>query len=364
MKILHLADTHLDRVFGAAEDRRDAARRRAGLRDALSRALAAGQAEGVGAIVLAGDVYEHASVTADTVAFLSGELERAAVPVLVTPGNHDPYVAGSAWQLTEWPANVHIFTADRIEPFELADGVVVVWGAAFCGATAPAGVPDGFLAPSDGRTHLLALHAALTGERWADEGRHRSVTRAQLEATNVARVLLGHFHDGYDDGRICYPGSPEPLGWGERHGDHGASIVTVSPAGVTARHVPIAARRYVERAVSAAGAAGSADVEALVAAAAAREPGACLRLILEGEVAPGCAIDVDALEERFGGGLEQLVVVDRTRPAYDLRAIAAERSVRGRFVARLLESDDPATGEAVLAGLRALDGHAEVLGAH
>ena len=101
-----------------------------------------------------------------------------------------------------------------------------------------------------------------------------------------------------------------------------------------------------------------------MAAEAAREPGACLRLILEGEVAPGCAIDVDALEERFGGGLEQLVVVDRTRPAYDLRAIAAERSVRGRFVARLLESDDPAAGEAVLAGLRALDGHAEVLGAH
>src|SRR6476620_745412 len=82
MNVLHLADTHLDRVFGAAEDRRDAARRRAGLRDALSRALAAGRVEGVDAVVLAGDVYEHASVTADTVAFLARELERAAVPVL------------------------------------------------------------------------------------------------------------------------------------------------------------------------------------------------------------------------------------------------------------------------------------------
>ena len=58
------------------------------------------------------------------------------------------------------------------------------------------------------------------------------------------------------------------------------------------------------------------------------------------------------------------MVVDRTRPAYDLRAIAGERSVRGRFVARMLERDDPAAAEAVLAGLRALDGHAEVLGAH
>ena len=240
MKILHLADTHLDRVFGAAEDRRDAARRRAGLRDALSRgARAPDGPTGVGAIVLAGDVYEHASVTADTVAFLAGELERAAVPVLVTPGNHDPYVAGSAWQLAEWPANVHVFAPTGSSPTSSAT-------ASSCGGrrsaapTAPAGVPDGFRAPSDGRTHLLALHAALTGERWADEGRHRSVTRAQLEATNVARVLLGHFHDGYDDGRICYPGSPEPLGWGERHGDHGASIVTVSVDRSHRRHVPIA----------------------------------------------------------------------------------------------------------------------------
>jgi DNA repair protein SbcD/Mre11 len=362
MKILHVADPHLDRVFGAADDRRDAVRRRAGLRDALSRALTAGREERVDAVVLAGDVYEHASVTADTVGFLARELSRAEVPVLVTPGNHDPFVAGSAWQLADWPANVHVFAADRIEPFELAGGVVV-WGAAFCATTAPPGVPGGFTAPADGRTHLLALHAALTGERWADEGRHRSVTRAQLAATNAARILLGHFHDGYDDGFLCYPGSPEPLGWGERHGDHGASIVTVDSSGVRAQHLPIASRRYVERAISVAGASCSADVEALVAAAAAREPGACLRLILEGEVAPGCAIDADVLDERFGAGLEQLVVVDRTRPAYDLELIGRERSVRGRFVARMLASGDAAAGEAVLAGLRALDGHAEVLGA-
>jgi citrate synthase len=37
--------------------------------------------------------------------------------------------------------------------------------------------------------------------------------------------------------------------------------------------------------------------------------------------------------------------------------------VRGRFVARLLGSADPDAHEAILAGLRALDGRAEVIGA-
>ena len=80
-------------------------------------------------------------------------------------------------------------------------------------------------------------------------------------------------------------------------------------------------------------------------------------------MAPGCAVDAGALAERLGAGVEELVIADRTRPAYDLRAIARERSVRGRFVERMLASDNPLAGEAVLAGLRALDGHTEVLGA-
>ncbi|HYX85444.1 MAG TPA: metallophosphoesterase [Gaiellales bacterium] len=362
MKILHLADIHLDRVFRDADDRRGAARRRAELRDALSRALAAGKAEGVGAVCLAGDVYEHASVTADTVAFLSGELARAEVPVLVAPGNHDPVNSGSPWRLADWPGNVHVFTSDRPEAFELGEGVVV-WGSAFTATTAPPGVPGGFRAPADGRVHLLLIHAALTGERWADEGRHRSVTRAQLQATGANHVMLGHFHDGYGDDLLCYPGSPEPLGWGERHGTHGASLVTVEERVVRIRAVPTATRRYVERVVRADGATSSSEIESRIAAAAAGPPGASLRVLIEGEVAPGCVVDPESLAERCVAEFAELVVVDRTRAAYDLAEIAQERSVRGRFAARLLARGDAAGREAALAGLRALDGHTEVLGA-
>ncbi len=76
---------------------------------------------------------------------------------------------------------------------------------------------------------------------------------------------------------------------------------------------------------------------------------------------PSCEIDPRLLAERCGQGLAELVVIDQTRPAYDLHAIAREGSVRGRFVARLLATDDPLATDAAIAGLRAMDGHTELV---
>jgi DNA repair protein SbcD/Mre11 len=360
MKLLHLADIHLDRVFHRAESRPAAARRRRELRDGLTRALALGRTREVDAICVAGDVYEHDYVSEDTVSFLRDSFAAAGVPVLVTPGNHDPYLPGSVWQRTDWSRNVHVFTRDAVEPHGLGDGVTV-WGAAFTARNCGAGTVTSFRAPADGGTHLLLIHAALTGEQWADEADYRPVTRAQLRATGVAYAMLGHFHDGRGDEFLCYPGSPEPLDWGERSGTHGASVVEVRSGAVTAEAVSIARRRYVERPVAVDGAAGSAQVEAAVAPVVESEAGASLRIVLTGEIEPGCEIDPAALVERCGGGLAELAIVDRTAPVYDLAAIAAEASVRGRFVARLLGSDDPDAGDAILAGLRALDGRPEVV---
>ena len=84
-------------------------------------------------------------------------------------------------------------------------------------------------------------------------------------------------------------------------------------------------------------------------------------MTLEGEVDPGCEIVPAELEERCRGGLAELHVRDRTRPAYDLDALAAEQSARGRFVRRMRASEDPLAAEALHAGLRAIDGRREVL---
>jgi DNA repair exonuclease SbcCD nuclease subunit len=356
MKILHIADIHLDRTFAAGHG----SRRRGELRDALVRALELGADRGVDAICIAGDVYEHETVSEDTAAFLRDRLGRSGVPVLIAPGNHDPYLAGSVWERGPWPENVRIFRHDRIEAAELSQ-TTVVWGAAFTARHCSTSAVAGWTAPADSRAHLLLLHAALTGEQWADEPAHRPVTRRQLSECGVRYAMLGHFHDGRADDLLCYPGSPEPLGWGERAGRHAAAILTVSPDGCACELVEIARRRYAEETIRVDGAASSDEIERRVEAAAAAHAGAALLVTLEGEVDPACEVDGQTIEARCAEGLDQLRVRDRTHPAYDLEQLAGERSVRGRFVARLAASGDPLAREAVLAGLRALDGRREVI---
>ncbi len=135
-----------------------------------------GRDQGVEAICIAGDTYEHDFVREDTVEFLRNLLSDARVPVLITPGNHDPYMPGSVWQRTTGRPTSTCSAHDRIEPFPL-DVEVTVWGAAFTAKHCSTNAVTDWRAPQDGGSHLLLIHGALTGEQWADEPGHRPLTR-------------------------------------------------------------------------------------------------------------------------------------------------------------------------------------------
>ena len=110
MKLLHIADVHLDRVFRGAETRHDADRRRAELRDALTRALQVGRDQGVEAVCIAGDTYEHDFVREDTVEFLRSLLVRRARARADHTGQPRPLHARFGVAAHQLAHNVHVFT--------------------------------------------------------------------------------------------------------------------------------------------------------------------------------------------------------------------------------------------------------------
>jgi DNA repair exonuclease SbcCD nuclease subunit len=361
VKLLLFADLHLDAPFAWASPETARSRRR-NRRETLTRIVALAEAQGVDAILSAGDLFEHDRVSPDTQAFLQSTFAATDIPVFLAPGNHDWLSARSPYALVEWSPNVHVFTDERLSPVTLADGLTL-WGAAH---RAPANT-DGFFAgfrPDRGGQHVALAHASersLLG--WQEEGKqpHAPFDAREIAEAGIAHAFLGHYHLPRDADRHTYPGNPDPLEFGEE-GERGAVTVTVQPdGGVLRERHAVAVSRVHDVTVSLDGAAHEDEVRAAVSAALAGLDG-CVRVTLEGEVGPAARVDVRDLA-RLGDGLDGLVVrTGQLGVAYDLDAIEAEQTVRGQFIRDAVEAiaDEELRRRVVMTGLRALEGRADL----
>ena len=109
------------------------------------------------------------------------------------------------------------------------------------------------------------------------------------------------------------------------------------------------------------GARHATDVQAAVSAALAALQG-CVRVTLDGELAPGASLDVSE-SQRLGTHLDGLVVrAGKVAVGHDVEAIVAESTVRGQFVRDALEAiaDPEERRRVVLTGLRALEGRSDL----
>jgi DNA repair exonuclease SbcCD nuclease subunit len=361
VKLLLFADLHLDAPFAWASPQTARARRR-NRRETLTRILALAEEERVDAVLSAGDLFEHERVSPDTLEFLRSSFSRTDVPVYLAPGNHDWLSARSPYALIEWSPNVHVFDEERLAPVTLADGLTL-WGAAH---RAPANT-DGFFSgfrPDRGGQHLALAHASersLLGWQEAGKQPHAPFDAREIAEAGIAHAFLGHYHLPRDADRHTYPGNPDPLEFGEE-GERGAVIATVAADGsVTRVRRSVAVSRVHDLTVSLDGAAHEDDVRSALGTAIAGLDG-CVRVTLEGELAPATQLDLRELQ-RLGDHLDGLVVrAGQLTVGYDLDAIRAEQTVRGQFARDALESiEEPELRRRVLlTGLRALEGRSDL----
>lgn len=360
MKLLHFADLHLDAPFAWARPETARVRRR-NRRETLTRILRIAVDEGVDAVLCAGDLFEHERVTPDTVEFLRSSFADVGIPVFLAPGNHDWLSPSSPYTLTAWSANVHLFSDAALAPVTLAEGLTL-WGAAH---RAPANTDPFFAAfrPDRGGIHLALAHASERGALgWQESGKqpHAPFDAAELEAAGITHAFLGHYHLPRDAERYTYPGNPDPLEFGE-NGERGAVIAEVSATGEVRRerHV-VAVSEVHDLRVTLDGAAHMDEVERAIATARAGL-GGCVRLTLEGEVAPSLELDRRQLARIADEGGDLVIRVGTVARGYDLAEIERETTVRGQFVRSAAGIEDPELRERVIVtGLRALEGRRDL----
>lgn len=360
--ILHTADVHLDRAYsGPGMSQGIAAARRQELRDALRRLVDLAIEIGADAVTIGGDLYEHERVTADTGHFLRQQFERLAPSrVLVSPGNHDPWVPGCLYERVDWPANVHIFKEPRFRGVGLAPGVTL-WGAAHDGPAVRQNLLSAFRAGGDG-CHLLLFHGSDT--RAVPEGKpaHAPFLVEDIRATGADFALTGHYHGPrlYPESSpvYAYPGSPEPLDFAEE-GEHCILRLDVTPEAVAPRLLPFGRVYYSTHRIDVTAMLTSDEVRTVIAGL---PEGRIVRAVLEGEVQPDLDLDLGALYNACAERFAFLDIVDGTEPAYDFDALAEETTTKGAFI-RLLrarmrglpEDEAAAVRQALIYGLRAFE---------
>ncbi|WP_166831010.1 metallophosphoesterase family protein [Thalassoroseus pseudoceratinae] len=129
LRFLHVADLHLGlritRFDGTAIDRIREARFAAleRIRDEVDPSEAGDQF-----VIIAGDLFDDVRVSRSISNRTFKLLESFSVPVLLIPGNHDPYEPGSLWEMPPWDgtSNQRVQLLCERQPFTGIEGVTIL----------------------------------------------------------------------------------------------------------------------------------------------------------------------------------------------------------------------------------------------
>ena len=356
IRILHFGDMHLDSPFsgvGVQESER--------LREEL-RTLFSGimkLAEEYDAVLIAGDLFDCGYVSPDTLASVKTALGGCGKPVVIAPGNHDPYRSGSVWTSGTWPENVMIFSDCHLSHFDFqAGGVpVTVWGWAFTSdrlVVCPLG--EG-LVPFRGRINMICGH----GDTSSPITKYCPVTPTAIAISGCEYAALGHIHRApepavYGKTLAAYCGFPEGRSWDEPGNGQVLSVSVEEEKIPAVEKIVTGHHRYEILSLDVTGEESDEGVASLVSEAIKDFENVSALVNLGGAVVPSYKPDTGKIAAISQHSADTAVTVrDGTLPVFGAGYLEKDMTVRGEFYRCLrpkLESDDPHEREIAADALR------------
>ncbi len=245
LRILHIADAHLDTPFYGREESLRRKLQQA-TRLAFSTAVEEAIERSVHAFLIAGDLFDNDSLSFATERFLleqMAHLHEASIPVFYATGNHDPGRANYRARQLNWPDNVHLFYGTGPETVPIGD---VGWltAAGHSSRAEASNLAARYEAARTDRPHVAMLHTQIVSAR--DSGRHdryAPCSRDDLSAPGYDYWALGHIHvrqQVFDDLPAWYSGNLQGRNPRET-GPKGALYVEIEKGGIAKPHfLPLA----------------------------------------------------------------------------------------------------------------------------
>ena len=198
MKILHIADFHLDSAFSGFDKER-ANERRAELRECFERTMRMARERGVELILISGDLFDTPFCTAATRRAVFEAIEGVGCPVVIAPGNHDYYNKNGTYADKSLPENTFVFTSTELGRFDFDELGVSVIGYAFTSDRYEENPLGEDVPLSQTNVNILCAHT----EMGVNFSKYAPTTAHAISRCGFAYAALGHVH---------VPGAPTRVG--------------------------------------------------------------------------------------------------------------------------------------------------------
>lgn len=351
MKFIHAADLHLCSSFVTSSlEPSVAAAHREQLWKTFHHLIDICSKDKVDVLLLSGDLYESDYARVSDVKSISDAF--ATIPetkVFIAPGNHDPIVKNSYYNMVKFPENTHVF--GQFEGVEIEDHNAVVYGFGW-EQNRYEQLPFAFSAIDKSKNNLLLLHCdAMTTSPYLP------IKTELLDSLGFDYVALGHIHKAVQlKPNIFYPGSPEPLNFGEE-GKHGYIKGILKDKKLELNFVNANKREFITAQIKVEPEMNTADIVEKVSSECGRGISSNIyRLIFSGIIHP--QIDVDNVMREIKDSFYSVEYYDRTIPDYDIKKVYQENkdNIVGKFIQSLTKeaTKDPIAYKALIKGLEAL----------
>ncbi|HBN84791.1 MAG TPA: hypothetical protein DDZ89_13210 [Clostridiales bacterium] len=321
-------------------------------------------------LLICGDLFEEKYITKSVIDNMNYEFGKVS-HVVIIPGNHDPYHAGSFYHRYSWASNVHILSPHKplVEFPELS---TVIYH--FNSLSENNQLHD--LKLKKEYINILMFHGTI--DTICTDDRYWPVKSDDLEKYGFDYIAAGHFHNfflGYGKNKTIHnAGSPVPLGFDEE-GKH--MIITgeikkedITQLCIQGEKSSESFYKTVEVIVDPQWSLNEIISAVQETVRSVEEHSYCLcRIVLKGRRDPDVYLDVQRIQESLTDITVYSQVTDCSLPDFDLSAISKEPGIRGVFVRNVLEEmnkdQDPKTRslyQSVLYyGLEALSGNKPTL---
>lgn len=343
MKIIHTSDIHLDSPLIGVKD---PTLRRHELIVALQKLVEYANANGVSAIIIAGDLFDGSFATEQTVRSVADIFSHSNAAIAVLKGNHDGTTSYDLLQKLCSQSQVAFF-GDEWTSFNLGNVTV-------CGRELGKNDVEQWakfsLDPM--RYNIVVLHGDI------DDDTYGLIDTTALANSGAKYIALGHRHafseHRFGSVRACYSGVLEARGFDE---SSDTGFVEIDTDRDQIRFVHKAIRSVVTRVINVDGLQSDVALQrAVVEETSSVGAENYLNVVFRGELFEGLHPELVARQQLKGNYFALRIKVE-TVPMVDLQEVSQEISLRGEFVKLTMSiPNEELRGEVLKMGLAALNG--------